>query len=787
MIRNIIVIASRILLRNKIFSLINILGLSIGLACALLILTIVKQQLSFDSFHEKSDHIFCLQQKMELGTGSFTTDRSGAAVGPALVESFPEFSSYVRYSPPQEMLVSYMPPDTGNEEASTRKLFIENAVLAADSNFFTFFSFPSLSGDLSTAMLDPYSVVLTRKTAEKYFGEDEAVNKILTINTRHAFTVTAVLDDLPKNSSIQFDLLINFSFLKELGYSSDGFDGNPHTTLLYMDDPSLAVGLDQKITEYLDDYQDKDVAVDQQLLALKDLRTKGESRVRIFNLVVGLLGVIILSIACINFMNLSTARYLDRTREVGVRKVLGAGRGQLIRQFLGETMIITFLALNLSVLLVDLGLPLFNQYFEIEVKFQPSDPVFLAGLIIIFLVTSLIAGSYPAFFLSSFNAVNVFSKKGGGKKKGKGIRKVLVVIQFLFAILFIITSLVNYQQFRLLNESFSGFDTSNILYFQSRGELNDHFSSVRQELLQNPGIVSITSADKIPKYVDNGDFGYGLTAEETNDISAICRVSYDFDKTFGMEMKAGRFYSEEMPSDSTSAIVINQAIADALKLADPVGQTFYLNENPYTVIGVIDNYPLNPLSLMGDKVIHPFSYENYWIFVKTKEPISEEIVDYIATVHDKYNPEYPFESLYMEDFIDPITNGLGKVNKIVYFFTFFGILISCLGLLGLSTHATQQRTKEIGIRKVMGASSTRILRILTLDFLKLILISLAISIPVSILLMKTMLQLFAERITPSPGLYLLTAFIVIIIAMVTVSFQALRAAAGNPANSLRYE
>ncbi len=312
-----------------------------------------------------------------------------------------------------------------------------------------------------------------------------------------------------------------------------------------MDDPAQSAGLDQKITEYLDDYQDADVVVDQHLLSLKDLRTKGESRVQIFNLVLGLLGVIILAIACINFMNLSTARYLDRTREVGVRKVLGAGRGQLIRQFLGETMIITFLALNLSIFLVDLSLPSFNQYFEIEVEFQLGDPVFLAGLIIIFLLTSLVAGSYPAFFLSSFNAVNVFSKKGGGKKKGQGIRKVLVVVQFLFAVLFIITSQVNYRQFKMLNESLSGFDTSNILYFQSRGELNDHFSAVRQELLQNPGIISVTSAAKIPKYVDNGDFGYGLTAEETNDISAICRVSYDFDKTFGMEMKAGRFYSEE--------------------------------------------------------------------------------------------------------------------------------------------------------------------------------------------------------------------------------------------------
>jgi ABC-type antimicrobial peptide transport system permease subunit len=254
-----------------------------------------------------------------------------------------------------------------------------------------------------------------------------------------------------------------------------------------------------------------------------------------------------------------------------------------------------------------------------------------------------------------------------------------------------------------------------------------------------------------------------------------------------MEMAAGRFYSEEIPSDSIDAIVINQAVADALELEDPVGQAFYLNEKRYTIIGVIKNYALNPLSLMGDKVIHPFSYANYWVFVKTSGPISKEITDYIASIHDKYNPEYPFESLYMEDFIDPITKGLGIVNKIVYFFTFFGILISCLGLLGLSTYSTQQRTKEIGIRKVLGASSSRIMRLLTLDFLKLVLVSLLISIPVSILLMRALLQLFVERITMGPGLFLFTTVIVIVIAVVTVSFQALRAAGSNPANSLRYE
>jgi len=421
MIRNIIVIASRILFRNKIFSLINILGLSIGLSCSLLILAVVKQQMTFDRFHENHENIFCLQQRMELGTGSYTTDRSAAACGPALVDAFPEFTDFVRFSDPQEMLISYYPIDSGKHELPERKLFVEEAVLAVDSNFFSFFTFPSLAGDLSTALLDPYSVVMTRKVSEKYFGDGEALNKSVTLNNQYAFTVTAVLEDLPVNSSIQFDFLINFNFLRQLGYFAEGFDGNPYFTFLYMEDPSLAAGMAQKITDFLDDYQSDALEVNQQLLSLKDYHKKGEGKGQILNLILSLLGVIILSIACINFMNLSTARYLDRTREVGLRKVAGASRGQLIRQFIGETMIITFLALNLSILIVDFTIPLFNQHFETEVALQLDDPVILGGLVAIFLITSLVAGSYPAFFLSSFNVVNIFSKMGEGKKKGNPV------------------------------------------------------------------------------------------------------------------------------------------------------------------------------------------------------------------------------------------------------------------------------------------------------------------------------------------------------------------------------
>ena len=787
MIRNIIVIATRVLLRNKVFSLINILGLSIGLACALLILTVVKQQMTFDRFHEHSNQVFCLQQVMSLGTGTYTTDRSGSACGPELVDAFPEISAQVRIAGPLEMLVTHHPVDTSGEGVSPFKSFVENNILAVDSNFFSFFTFPAKSGNPHSALMDPYSIVLTRETAEKYFGDEDPLGKSLILRNEYPFTVTAVLEDIPLNSSIRFDFLINFSFLKVLGMASPGFDGNPYLTFLYLDNPADAAGMDERITEHLDQFQSDAFETEQQLLSLRNYFQEGEGKNRLLTIILTLLGIIILVIACINFMNLSTARYLDRTREVGIRKVVGARRGQLIRQFLGETMIITFIAVNLSIFIVDLTLPLFNQHFETEVSFQLRDPVILGGLILLFFITSIVSGSYPAFFLSSFSAVSVFRKTSGGKKKGQVIRRVLVVVQFLFAILFIITSLVNYLQFKLLNETLSGFDTKNIIYFQSRGNLNDNYSSLKQELLLNPGVINVTSANFIPKFAETGELEWGITAEETNDIAMLCRVSYDFIETFGMEMETGRFYDENRPADSVGSIIINQAVAEALEMEDPLGRTFYLSEEPYTIIGVIKNYSFNPLALSGNMVLLPFSYDNPWIYVKTAGADREHIIDYIGEVHEKYNPDYPFDHLYLDEFTDPVTEGLGLLKKIVYFFTFFGIFISCLGLLGLSTYSTRQRTKEIGIRKSMGSNNSRILRLLTFDFLKLIIISLAIAIPVSIIMMKMLLQVFVERVTIGPGLFLLAAGIAILIALITISFNAVRAANRNPADSLRYE
>lgn len=785
MIRNIITIAIRILVRNKFFSLINILGLSIGISCALLIFTIVRHELGYDRFHAKRDHLFVMEQDLDLGTGPYRTDRSGAACGPGLKDAFPEVNDYIRFSMQIEVLMNYELPDSAG--LPRQKKFIENAVLAVDSNFLDYFSFPVVTGNASTPLEDPWSLIMTRESAEKYFGNENPVGNLITVNSRYNFTVTAVVEDPPSNSSIQFDFLINFRFLGELGYEMENYNGNPHFTFLYLEDPEVSEELGPRITEFLDQHQDNSVPADQFLLPLVDFHLKGEQRGSIFTTLLTILGIILLAIACINFMNLTTARYLTRTREVGVRKVVGAGRGKLVRQFLGETMILVFFALNLSILAVDWILPVFNQNFQTDIDFHLLDPVMIGGLLSIFLITSLLAGSYPAFFLSSIKAVNVFSKFTGSRKRGGGIRKTLVVVQFIFTVVFIISTIVVYKQFALMKESSMGLDFDNIVYFPIRGELSGNIGPLKQEILQDPSVKYVTDADYVPRTVDRGELQWGLSADENNEFALVYPVGFDFAITFGVEMEEGHFYDENMPADTASGIVINRSVADALALEEPVGETFYLNNDPYIIIGVIKNYVFNPLSLSGDKVIMPFGSESSLCFVKTAGQNPQKIVSNLQALHEKFNPDYPFNPHYLDEYLDPITQALGNVNKLVYFFTLFGILISCMGLLGLSIFSTEQRTKEIGIRKALGANSQKILSIVFLDFVKLIFIALLIAIPVSIFLIRILLKLFAEKIKLGPGLFLAATGIVILLAMVTVSFQAIRSARSNPAGSLRYE
>ena len=790
MFQNILKTTIRVLLRNKIYSAINLLGLSIGITCSLLILIWVWKEVTYDRFHENLKNIFIVQQTMDLGTGEYTTDRSGGAFAQALKEGFPEVTNAIRVSTTGELLLSYYPhmiDSSDYQNNRDEKKFIENQVIATDSSFFQIFSFRLLEGDPNSILKEPYSIVITKEMAEKYFGEDEPMDQIIRINEKYEFKVTGVVDEYPENSSILFDFLVPFSFLAELGRDINSYTGNPYFTFLLLNNAEDYKDLSDQLPEFFSDRFESDIKAVQKLMPFAKMHFFGEGRGFYAVLIFSILAFLILIIACINFMNLSTARFLTRTKEVGIRKMVGASRPQLIRQFIGETIFMAFLSINIAILAADIILPSFNKMLEAELTLNLTNPYFLILLILLLVITGLIAGSYPAFFLSSFKPVEVLRKTMITGSKGGKLRKVLVVVQFTFTIGFIVATIVTFLQFKYLQTSNIGVNRDNIIYLPVRGDLENNYFQFRQDLLSNPDIISVTTGSHVPVYVDIGEVTWGLKSEDINDLARILLVSYDFQNTFDIELTEGRFYSSDYPTDSVDKIIVNEALIRTLELEEPVGKTFYFVGRQYTIIGVVEDFISFPIKLGGENLILPYDEVGNFIFIKTTNTNRTMTLKYIEEAHDKFNPYYPFIYFHMNDYLDPISEAMNIAGKLILYFTIFGIFISCLGLFGLSTFMIEQKAKEIGIRKAMGASIRRILIIINTEFLKLVLIAFIISIPFSVLLTRLMLKGFSSRVEVGPKLYIITGLFVFILSFITILYQTLYAATRNPSENLRYE
>lgn len=790
MFQNILKVALRVLFRNKIYSAINLLGLTIGIACSLLILIMVWEQLTYDRFHENIKRIFLLQQTMNLGTGDFTTDGTGGLCAQALKDGFPEIINTTRLGFTQEILLSCYPQKTqNNNDTNTidEKKFIEDKVIAVDSSFFEIFSFPLIQGDPKSALTEPYSIIFTKEMAEKYFGSDDPIGQTIRINGKFDFKVTGVVDEYPDNSTIKFDFLIPFPFLSNIGYFIDQYEGNPFRTYLLFNNPDNYKVISEKLNDFFSGFFENEIESDYRLLPFTKMNLYGEAHNFYPVLILSILAFLILIIACINFMNLSTARFLTRTKEVGIRKVVGASRNKLIMQFIGETIIMAFLSINLAILIVDITLPYFNKLLESKLILDLKDPALHIFLIILLLITGLIAGSYPAFFLSSFRPIDVLKKAVIPGSKGGLLRKILVIVQFVFSIIFIISTIVVYRQFNFLQTSNLGINRENVIYLPVRGELRANYNYMKQELLDNPDIIYVTTGSHIPIMVTRGEFTWGLNAEDNNDLARLLYVGYDFQETFDIKLKDGRFYSAEFSADSIDKIIVNESVVNKLDLDTPLGKTIYLMSKPYTIIGVTDNFITFPVKIGGENLILPFEKVGNFIFIKTRQTRLASTLSYIEKTHEKFNPDYPFISIHLDDYMDPISELMYRSTKIILSFTLFGIFISCLGLFGLSTFSSEQRTKEIAIRKAMGGSVRNIILLVNTDFLKLVFMAYLISLPLSFFWVKFMLQNFSRRIELGSGVFIYTGIFVLGISLITILYQTLRSAKRNPAESLRYE
>jgi putative ABC transport system permease protein len=805
--KNYIKTALRNFLKHKGFSFINIFGLAIGVACCLLIVLFVLDEVSYDQYHERADQIYRVGIRGFINNTLFRGVVTPSPMAQTLVNEYPEVTAATR-------LRNFGFPVFRYED----KVFSEEKVFWVDQSFFDVFTVPFIKGDPKTALAQPNTIVLTRSMALKYFGDENAVGKSLNADKRRDYLVTGVVEDVPRNSHFHYDFLASLVTYED-SRSPIWVSNNYHTYLVLQEGTSPEV-FKAKLAELVKKYVGPQIQAAagitleqffesggewsyfiQPLAAIHlhshldyELEPNGDiAYVYIFSII----AIGILLVACINFVNLATARATNRAREVGIRKTVGSSRGQLIRQFLSETTIMSFFAVLLALMAIQFLLPFFNNITGKELAVPYFQNVltipFLLGLV---LFIGILAGTYPAFFLASFDPAVVLKKDIGGRSKKSSMRNVLVVFQFTVSIILIIGTVIVSQQLRYIQNRNLGFNKEQIVIIKKTDDLGNQISAFRQELLKNPNVINATNTSNLigNEFGNSAHKMAGTTGEETHLLWTYYTDPY-FVKTYQIEMAAGRYYEEGRQADQQSA-VINEAAVKDLGITDPVGKQIVLMGNTpdrsqtYTIIGVMKNFNFSSLHhLINPLIVYLFRPEGGGRFVSVRAQ-SENIKETMAFLENtwrKFASNQAFEYEFFDDHFARLYQSEQRTGKIFFSFSLLAIIIASLGLFGLATFVAEQRTKEIGIRKVLGATETGIIFLLSKQFTKWIVLSNFFAWPIAYYFMNKWLQRFAYQTSISVWSFFLAFVVVLFLALLTVSYQTVRAARSNPVELLRYE
>jgi putative ABC transport system permease protein len=784
MFRSYLKVALRALRRQKGYSFINIMGLTIGMVCFILIGLWVKDELSFDRFHEKKDRIFRVVNKTQ--GGDFIPSPT-YALAPALKSLYPEVEEFARIWPWYGSLVTY-----GD------KKFEEDNICLTDPGFFRMFTFPFIKGNPDTALKNMDSIVITESTAKKYFGNEDPIGQALNLNRENSdFIVTGIIEDIPPNSHIQFDFITRVELLGENRLARWEEWMGPCYILLR---PNVSPeAFTAKIEGIYKEYVRPEATFLPILQPLTKVRLYERVRpgsvktVAIFSVI----AVFILIMACVNFMNLTTARSTRRAREVGMRKVIGAVRPQLIRQFLGEAMVVAFLSLALSLIVVEIALPQFNLFTGKSLTLlSKANLSIIITLFFVTVLTGLLAGSYPAFYLSSFRPVYTLKSQARFGTKGSGMRKLLIVFQFVISVGLITCTLVVTKQLRFIKTHDIGIDRENVVILINNPTLQTKFDAFKHELLTIPEIRHVTSAAQGPTNI-----GQSITIDwEGNPNEDMLNidytvVDYDFFKTFNMEITKGRGFSQEFASDEREACVITETTAMRMGLEDPIGKTIYMAHPAWPesfrrahVIGVVKDFHSRSLhSSMWPFVFRMYRPWHTFIFIKLDGTRIPETLAKIESTFKSHTENYPYRYFFYEDFYDRQYQPEWRLGRLFNGFSLLSIVIACLGLFGLGAYMAEQKTKEIGIRKVLGASIPGIVTLTAKEFIKWIAIANLIAWPLAYLVMRGWLQDFAYKVSIGPMIFIFAAGLTLFIAFMTISYHSIKAALANPVDSLRYE
>ncbi len=774
MFKNYLTIAVRNINRHKIYSLINISGLSIGIACCVLITLWMQNELSYDSFHEQNGNIFRVMRlnSVDLTSPSVVTPMP---LAPALKAELPEVLSAVRTMNFGQRLMRY--GQVGS---------YESGCLLAGPDFFRIFSFPVVKGSAETALEDKYSIVISEQLAEKYFGKDDAVGKVITLDNRLELTVTGILKKSGYNSHLNFNYLLPFQLFEEYGADLSAWGDVSYITYVLLQ-PQTDQKLLKEKTESIIARTYPEYSKIAFFQAVEDIYfDRAKDSIFIFTSI----ALLILLIACVNYMNLATARSAKRAMEVSMRKVAGASRGSLIKQFLGESVLLSFFALLLAFGLAFLARPVFENITGKQLYLdQLLELNTLLILITVTMFTGLFSGLYPALFLSGLRPVSALKCAGNNGIKRSPVRKILVTGQYAVSIILIFATMVVYQQVDFLKNSDLGFDKEDVIYVPLQGKFKENAEMIKHELMANTGIKNVTLTDRLP-----GRYAWGTDSPEWEGKTGDMRVQFtvgvldpDFLNTFKLEMALGRFFSEKFSTDK-SAYVLNESAVKAMNIKSPAGKWFEYAGRRGIVIGVIKDFNFRSLYNRIEPLILIMRPKYQRIMcLKINSSNVKETVALLENKWQEHSPEFPFEYGFLDENLQSIYNSEEEFGTIVRYFSLLALFISCLGLLGLISFIAEQKTKEIGIRKTLGASMSEIIRLLTLEFVKLILISAVIALPAAYLVMTDWLNNFAYQTAITWWVYPVSGFSALFISLIIISIQAARSASQNPVDSLRYE
>jgi putative ABC transport system permease protein len=727
----------RIIRNRKIYYAINVLGLALGIASSILIMLWILDELSYEKMHENAGHIMLVHKRYNMGEKVQVNASLPQPLAESLELEFPEITHAVRVAPRRGFV------------RSGEEVYNENTMCAADPDYFDIFSFNFIKGDPATALSEPYSIVLTREKAIKYFGQEEALGKVLELEGKDKYTVTGIIEDIEANTYLNYDMVVPFETIHKPGSDNDSWYNHFLNTYIYVDNPDRADSLDARLTSHLHKYMTSDNTIELVTQPIRDRHLydiTAQNTRAMYIYIFSVIGFLVLLIGCINFTNVSTFVSLKRSREIGVRKINGAGRITLVGQFLGETFHQALAGFLLAMMLVELIRPQFNQLTGKSISIPYLEPYFILALAGLLLLTTLLAGSYPAILISAFRPVDAFH---GRIITGKGqarFRTILLVFQFTISVGLIITTLTIFNQLGYIQSKNLGFDKENLVYLSLGAAHRDNYDVFREKLLSHSGIEHVCRASSLPNSIWNIVRGMSWEGQGEEDLSSFAFLSGDEDlvETLGLEIISGRDFSREYSLDSTR-IVVNEEAAKLMGFKDPVGKAIISDTTRIEIIGLLKDFHGLPLT------------------------------------------EIPFEFNFVDEKIDQQYRSEIRVGKLSGAFTILAILITCIGLFAIAGHTAQKKDKEIGIRKAMGASSRSVVSHFILIYIKWVVVANLIAWPLSWLLMKNWLTHFAYRTEQSPGVFFLASLISLLISVITIGWHAWNTARTNPVEALKCE